>query len=174
MTGYKRLRNRVLYICLLENLVIRFSFSFACNKLVTMLACKHYSNNILTERFLAILCLRFTELFTSFSVKFRTFLNNSLPCFLQYLPAKFYEILRSGSQEICAFPRKLLNWFNRNFFTNYACAAFKWVLTVMTKNLKNYWILCILTFSDILYKRKTKPTTHCVILRRIIPHVGPG
>ena len=43
----------------------------------------------------------------------------------------------SGSREIGVFPRvQFFNSFNRNFLTNYACAAFNWVLSVTKKELR--------------------------------------
>ena len=84
MTGYKHALKIGFYI-FAENLAVRFSPSFACNKLVTMLQCEQYSCQI------------------------SVFLNNSFPCFVQYIHAKFCEILTSGSREISTFPRELLN-----------------------------------------------------------------
>ena len=89
---------------------------------------------------------------------------------MKYLPGKFYKILMSDSPERRTFPRFPRSFprhksVQSQFLTRYACAAFNWDLTVMTRNLENCWILCILTFSKTkIYKLlchfKKKHTTY--------------
>ena len=97
--------------------------------------------------------------------KFRFFVIDHLRGFRTIFFARFLEILTTGSLEIGTFLQK-------QSVSNFRATTHALHLTGFFRYGKsqNCWVLCIVTFSNIPFKR-LKPSTRCVQLRRKIAKI---